>query len=245
MSIIEVIAETTDHIGVNKAAKGPSKDPNKGKGDNSTLPMEAITITIIVVIIEAEVTVEDQAVIEAITITNTINFTHMMMVHRWSNMAHHAHFVEVLIIFPNTVLKESMTSTISWRKLALDPAINIRMVYINKGEHDNPHELPKDNSEGSLKVDNAVYTHTESANKLPEQIEKLEYIYQHDCEKIHEINPHLPIEQSDDTVYPQINNDIKYVSFENIIDSYYLDSQIRDDFTCTKACYTHGLEITT
>ena len=147
MNIIEVIAEATDHIRVNKAAKGSSEDPNKGKGDNktiiganirittdnSTLPMEAITITIIVVIIEAEVTVEDEAVIEAITITNTINFTHMMMVHRWSNMAHHAHFVVVLIIFPNTVLKESMTS-ISWRKLALDPAINIRMVYINKGE---------------------------------------------------------------------------------------------------------------
>ena len=28
--------------------------------------------------------------------------------------------------------------------------------------------------------------------------------------------------------------------FENVIDSYYLDSQIRDDFTCTKACYTHN-----
>ena len=28
--------------------------------------------------------------------------------------------------------------------------------------------------------------------------------------------------------------------FENIIDSYYLDSQIRDDFICTKACYTHN-----
>ena len=28
--------------------------------------------------------------------------------------------------------------------------------------------------------------------------------------------------------------------FENIIDSCYLDSQIRDDFTCTKACYTHN-----
>ena len=28
--------------------------------------------------------------------------------------------------------------------------------------------------------------------------------------------------------------------FENIIDSYYLDSLIRDDFTCTKACYTHN-----
>ena len=116
------------------------------------------------------------------------------------------------------------------------------MVYINKGEHDNPHEHPKENLEGCLNADNAVYTHTKSTNTLPEEIEKLEYIYQHfqDCEKIHEIDPHLPTEQIDDMVYPQINNDIKYGLFENIIDSYYLDSQIRDDFTCTKACYTHN-----
>ena len=91
-------------------------------------------------------------------------------------------------------------------------------------------------------MDNAVCTHTESANKLPEEIEKLEYIYQHfqDFEKIHEIDPFLLIEQMDDTVYPQINNDIEYGLFENIIDSYYLDSQIRDDFACTKVCYTHN-----
>ena len=121
-------------------------------------------------------------------------------------------------------------------------AINIRMVYINKGEHDNPHELPKENSEGSLNADNAVYAHTESTTPLPEEIEKLGYIYQHfqDCEKICEIDPHLPTEQIDDTVYPQINNDIEYGLFEKIIDSCYLDSQIRDDFTCTKACYTHN-----
>ena len=43
-------------------------------------------------------------------------------------------------------------------------------------------------------------------------------------------------------MYPQINNDIKYGLFENKIDSYYLDSQIRDDFTCTKACYTHNYD---
>ena len=47
-------------------------------------------------------------------------------------------------------------------------AINIRMVYINKGEHDNPHELPKENLEGSLNTDDAVYTHTESVNTLLE-----------------------------------------------------------------------------
>ena len=64
-------------------------------------------------------------------------------------------------------------------------AISIRMVYINKGEHDNPHELPKENSEGTFNTDNAVCTHTDFATKLSEEIEKLEYIYQHfkDCEK--------------------------------------------------------------
>ena len=67
-------------------------------------------------------------------------------------------------------------------------------------------------------------------------------MYQHfqDCEKIHEIDPHILPEQIDDTVYPQINNAIEYSLSENIIGTYYLDSQIRDDFTCTKACYTHN-----
>ena len=116
------------------------------------------------------------------------------------------------------------------------------MVYINNEEHDNPHELPKENSEGSLNTDNAVYTHTDLATKLPEEIEKLEYIYQHfqDCEKIHEIDPQIPTEHVDDTLYPQINSDIEYSLFENVIDSYYLDSQIRGDFTYTKACYAHN-----
>ena len=62
-----------------------------------------------VVVIITEVVTVDEAVIEAITITNTTNTTHMMMIHRLSNMAHHAHFVVVLITLPNTVLKESMT----------------------------------------------------------------------------------------------------------------------------------------
>ena len=111
-----------------------------------------------------------------------------------------------------------------------------RAVYINNGKYDNPHELPLQNSEGSLNIDNAVYTHTDLATKLPEDIEKLEYIYQHfqNCEKIHEIGPQAQIEHIDDTLYPQINNDIEYGLFENIIDSYYLDSQIRDDLHVLK-----------
>ena len=81
--------------------------PNKGEGasktiigantkvtvDNSTPPAEAITIIIITVIIKAEVDMAmvvtitevaamDEAIIEAITITNTTNIAHMMMAHR-------------------------------------------------------------------------------------------------------------------------------------------------------------------
>ena len=33
--------------------------------------------------------------------------------------------------------------------------------------------------------------------------------------------------------------------FENVIDSYYLNSQIRDDFHCTKTCYTHDTTAST
>ena len=42
-----------------------------------------------------------------------------------------------------------------------------------------------------------------------------------------------------------MKNNIEYGSFENIIDSYYLDSQIRDDFQCTKTCYTHDTTTST
>ena len=76
---------------------------------------------------------------------------------------------------------------------------------------------------------------------MPEEIEKLEYMYQHfqDHERVYETDPHITTEHTDNTLYPQINNDIEYGLFENVIDSYYLDSQIRDDFQCTKTCYRH------
>ena len=43
----------------------------------------------------------------------------------------------------------------------------------------------------------------------------------------------------DDSLYPYVNNDIKYGLFEDIVDSYYLDSQIKDDFQCNHDCYSH------
>ena len=131
MRIIEVITEAANPTGVNKAAGNLIEDSNRGEGDNKiitgantkatvgnlTPPTEAIAIIIIItVIIEAEVDVavdliitEVTAVIEAITITNTTNITHMMMAHSWNNMAHHVHFAVALITLLSTVLKESMT----------------------------------------------------------------------------------------------------------------------------------------
>ena len=45
------------------------------------------------------------------------------------------------------------------------------------------------------------------------------------------------ISTDDDSLYPYVNNDIKNRLFEDIVDSYYLDSQIKDDFQCDHDCY--------
>ena len=48
----------------------------------------------------------------------------------------------------------------------------------------------------------------------------------------------------DNSLYPYINNDTEYRLFEDIVDSYYLDSQIKDDFHCDQDCYTQQQEPT-
>ena len=45
-------------------------------------------------------------------------------------------------------------------------------------------------------------------------------------------------------MYPYINNDIEYRLFEDIVDSYYLDSQIKDDFQCNQDCYSQYRDLT-
>ena len=115
------------------------------------------------------------------------------------------------------------------------------MVYINKGDHENPHGLPKCDSVGSQDNVKHDYAHIDIPPKMPEEIEKLEYIYQHfqDHEKVSESDPQITTEPIQNTLYAQMNNNIEYGLFENVIDSYYLDSQIRDDFQCTKTCCTY------
>ena len=128
LRIIEVITEATKPTGVNKAAKNPIEDPNRGEEDNKTITgantkatvdnltpsTEDITIIITTVIIKAEVDMAmvviitevvatDEAIIEAITISNITNITHMMMAHRWSNTAHHVNFVLALTTLLNIV----------------------------------------------------------------------------------------------------------------------------------------------
>ena len=80
---------------------------------------------------------------------------------------------------------------------------------------------------------------------IPNSSQKLEYIYQHfqENEKVYESDPKLANCEIDNTLYPHINNNIEYGLFEDVIDSYYLDSQIKDDFTCNLNCHTRTQHI--
>ena len=59
---------------------------------------------------------------------------------------------------------------------------------------------------------------------------------------MHESDPNLASYENDNTLYPYIKNDIEYGLFEDVINSYYLDSQIKDDFRCDQNCYTNTLQ---
>ena len=104
-----------------------------------------------------------------------------------------------------------------------------------KGEHDDPHELPQQQDlEGSTKIDHTQDSHADTIMPTPNSSQKLEYIYQHfqENEKVYESDPKLATDEVDSTLYPHINNNIEYGLFEDVIDNYYLDSQIKDNFVC-------------
>ena len=116
-----------------------------------------------------------------------------------------------------------------------------QVVYIPKGEHDNPHELPQQQElEGSTEIEHTLYSHIKTISSETNSFQKLEYIYQHfqDNDKIYESDPDLARYENDSTLYPHINNDIEYGLFEDAINGYYLDSQIKDNFQCDQECYT-------
>ena len=120
-----------------------------------------------------------------------------------------------------------------------------QVVYIPKGEHDNPHELPQQQElEGSTETEHTLYSHTDSISSEMNSFQKLEYIYQHfqDNEKIYESDPDSARYETDNTLYPHINNDIEYGLFEDVINSYYLGTQIKYDFKCAQECYNDTQE---
>ena len=120
-----------------------------------------------------------------------------------------------------------------------------QVVYIPKGEHDDPHELPQQQElEDSTEIEYTLYSHTDTISSEMNSFQKLDYIYQHfqDNKKIYESNPDLARYENDNTLYPYFNNDIEYGLFEDVISSYYLDSQIKDDFKCDQECYTDTQE---
>ena len=110
-----------------------------------------------------------------------------------------------------------------------------RIVYISNGDHDDPHEPPqKELSQ------NTLYSHQTDPLKESDDFDKLLYFYQHfqDSEKMHQTNPESKqIASDDDSLYPHVNNNIEYGLFKDIVDSYYLESQIKDDFQCDHDCY--------
>ena len=62
---------------------------------------------------------------------------------------------------------------------------------------------------------------------------------------MHQIDPESELTiTADDSLYPYVNNDIEYGLFEDIVDSYYLDSQIKDDFQCNHDCYPQHRDLT-
>ena len=170
--ITELIPEAVDLTEVSIMAESHIKGLSNREGDNRVITqanikaimdnltplMVAIAIITIAIINVEEalamvLTIIDhrvmgEAINEAITIINTINIIHMMMDHSLSNMAHHAPFAEVSIIVLNIVL---------------------RMVYINKGDHEYPYGLPKDNLEGSPDEMHHTYIHTDIPPKVSEE----------------------------------------------------------------------------
>ena len=54
------------------------------------------------------------------------------------------------------------------------------MVYIPKGEHDDPHELPQQQElEGSMEIEHTLCSHTDTISSEANLFQKLDYIYQH------------------------------------------------------------------
>ena len=113
---------------------------------------------------------------------------------------------------------------ILWKRCTSTAITHSLVVYIPKGEHDDPRELPQQQDiEGSIKIDHTLYSHADTITPTPNLSQKLEYIYQHfqENKKVYESDPNLATDKIYSTLYPHINNDIEYGLFKDIINSYY------------------------
>ena len=137
---------------------------NFSQGNSYNLEVEVVAET--EVIITAMVAVGP--IIEVMLIINIISIMVMMMSTRWTNMAHLVLYVEAIITPPNIALRESMTLMILWKRLISTAINHSQAVYIPKGEHDNPHELPQHQDlEGSPKIDHTLYSHSDTIEPTP------------------------------------------------------------------------------
>ena len=85
-------------------------------------------------------------------------------------------------------------------------------VYVPKGEHDDPHELPQQlDLEGSTKIAHTLYSCADTIKPTPNSSQKLKYQHFQENEKVHELDPNLATTgEVDNTLYPHINNNIEY-----------------------------------
>ena len=174
-----------------------------------------------------------------------INITHTTS--NQNSIAHHVVCVEDSTIPPSIVTKGNMISITLWKRWVLILINPSRAISISNGDHDNPHEPPQIESEGCNISHNALYSHQIDIEKESEDFKKLFYVYQHfqDSEKIHQIDTDSDVlTTQEDSLYPYVNNNIEYGLFEDIVESYHLDSQIIDDFQCNPDCYTQTSQVT-
>ena len=62
---------------------------------------------------------------------------------------------------------------------------------------------------------------------------------------MHQIDPERELKIThNDSLYLYVNNDIEYRLFEDKVDSYYLDSQIKGDFQYNHNCYSQHRDST-
>ena len=96
-------------------------------------------------------------IIRVITALTNISITHT--INRQNSTAHPVAYAVVSTIPLSTATKENMTKIILWKRSVLILTNSSRVIYINSGDHDNPHEAPQNELEGCDISQNTLYSH--------------------------------------------------------------------------------------